>query len=281
MAARPSGRQVTNILLVVIVLLLIAFVLTLTVFRNDGSKRTALPTPSPTPSATSTGSAMSSPTPTRSASPSPLPPALTAQGAILRSAGADNDPRPLGASCEGSFHTATYEEVGCNKIAMAAGDIYWVVQRKDNGAGATQILVHIRYFVPAAGGWVIALKALETTGAWFDVDVLARNIGGTGKPNAIVAYSFSGSGTVLEYDVLSWPAGRTAPYIRFHRGGLNKGRFRTSSGKIEDWGANFDDGAPNCCPNFFNYTRIEFLAGEFRIASRQRVRTSSVPAGEL
>jgi len=182
-------------------------------------------------------------------------------------------------NCAGSFLEPGYEEVACDRITMGGGDIYWVVMRKFSESG-TGFLLHVRRFVPDAGAWVIALKAKKPAGSWSDLDVFGRDITGSGKLNVFVAARHTASGANLSYDVLSWPTPTSNLRVRFHRGLLNKGTFKALPSGIDEYGANFDDGAPNCCPNFYDHVRIEFVEGEFRIVKQKKIPTADVPEGE-
>jgi hypothetical protein len=131
------------------------------------------------------------------------------------------------------------------------------------------------------GSWSERLRAVEQVPGqtWTGVDVVAATLSPGGSTLIAMATS-QGTGVYLGYDLVRWPGSTGRPAVAAHRGDLSHGFFRvrrTPDGTVlDDYGADYDDGAPNCCPNRYDHARIAFRDGVFRYLVRERLPASAV-----
>jgi hypothetical protein len=131
------------------------------------------------------------------------------------------------------------------------------------------------------GSWLERLRAVEEVPGqtWTGADVVAATLSPGGSTLIAMATS-QGTGVYLGYDLVRWPSSVGRPTVAAHRGDLSHGFFRvrqTPDGTVlDDYGANYDDGAPNFCPNRYDHARIAFRDGVFRYLVRERLPASAV-----
>lgn len=159
--------------------------------------------------------------------------------------------------------------VECTRVEGSGGRFLVFVGRDGSGALEAQLLMRS----DGTGG--------DTAGAFepvarterFEADVEVRAISLVrqavgGEPVVVVDYDFGGSGSVHSFDVVAWDAGADAPSVVAFVGGTGRDRFRREGETVQFVSANYDDGAPTCCPN---QAEIRTLAregpGEWRLDS--------------
>ncbi len=131
------------------------------------------------------------------------------------------------------------------------------------------------------GSWSERLQAVEEAPGltWTGVDVVPARLS-AGATTLIAMATNQGTGVYLGYDLVRWPRSTGQPTVVAHRGDLAHGFFRvrqTPGGTVlDDYGANYDDGAPSCCPNRYDRSRIAFRAGVFRYLVREQVPASAI-----
>lgn len=242
----------------------------------------ATPTPSPSASSASpSASAIASPSP--SASPSANP---AVRGTALTASGAELTP-PAGPAVVAASRTASCNalvEAGwsgsCGTVETAGGRIHWVVQKRPVPDSATQAL-KVRLFVyrDSAGGWAPALEAVDAQGElWSDATVRHVDLTGDGKPEIVVGMRYHGSGSNLGLNVVEHRRGGT-PNVLAHPDILSHGAADVSTGRIDEYAAEYPNNEPNCCPPHFRHRVIRWDGTQYRAERVANVATP--PAGDF
>jgi hypothetical protein len=96
-----------------------------------------------------------------------------------------------------------------------------------------------------------------------------------GEPVVVVDYDFNGSGSVHSFDVVAWDEAAPQPRVVTFVGGSGQDRANQRDGALEFVSANYDDGAPTCCPNQADVRTLTRPGpGEWTVASE------TVPMGD-
>ena len=168
------------------------------------------------------------------------------------------------------------ERCGAARLAPSNRPTLWVAGRQaSTDALALEVWAH------AGDRWTLALTATEEpAGAWQELSVHTPVLTKDGQA-LLAAARRSGSGGLLSYDLVHAPDGQGRLEVVAHRGDLAHGAVQvitTSEGPaLEDYAADFSDGAPTCCPNRFTRTRIAYRAGAMRVLNQATVEPSQVP----
>jgi hypothetical protein len=117
-------------------------------------------------------------------------------------------------------------------------------------------------------GWADELVARDPDGSWDRIEVRTPRLAAGGA--TLVAEFFTGTGVdgpdVLSYDLVHALGGSQRGSLLgvvAHRD-LDRGRLVITDAILDDYSADFSDGAPLCCPRRYHHARIAFLAGAFR-----------------
>lgn len=156
--------------------------------------------------------------------------------------------------------------VGCVRVEGSGGTFLVLLGRRDDGAlqsrlyrattagGHEFVLVRRSPFF-APGGDVVAMTAAEAAAGR--------------EPVVVVDYDFDGSGAVHSFDVVAWDSSDVDPRVVAFVNGTGGDRLVRTNEELRFVGANYDDGAPTCCPNHADVRTVEHPApGQWAITTR-------------
>jgi hypothetical protein len=169
------------------------------------------------------------------------------------SAGAD-------ASCEAVVDTGwTVDDCG------AVANYVWVVARQGAvGDPGTGWQAYIAYFDSDQGQWVKLLGYADPSGeSVTSITGRTAPLSGAGE-DVIFAYRNSGTGDILSYDIVGTSSD---PTILAHRE-ISHGTATLDGPSILDTEAEYPNGEPNCCPAYFQLSRVTYHEddGQFYVA---------------
>jgi hypothetical protein len=218
--------------------------------------------------------------------PSPLPSqpggskVLSAAGSLLQAgSGSDVGPgRGNGPGCaiwvDPGWTLGDCNLVPVNGSANSSQAVAYVTQHK-SGPGGVQWRIFLMTTTNADAYWHTQYYYSDDLGGAFtNISVKAADTTGGGLPDLAVGFRHnktSGSGTVLDYDVLMRPTGTAPLQVVAHRQ-LADGSVVFGPG-ITDY-----DSAPG--PQFTKSV-IRFVGGAFKITGTSQVAQGAVPASQL
>jgi hypothetical protein len=246
--------------------------------RAGGPQATvALPSPSASPTAAVTPSVGGSPpvvTP-----PPGQEPAITPQGQILVEGSRPVVAAPSASACQGLISAGMLGE--CGEVAVAGGRVIWVVERSPTSTGATALRARVFTFVPDTGGWVEWLQAADPAGErWGDVNVLAADLTGDGVSELLFGFRGLDEGQTLDSDIVGYGQDGL-PVVLAHPESAVHGAVVVTGGQIQQYGAQYPNGEPVCCPPSYLRRTIAFEDGFFRVVASDTVTPNVVPASQL
>ena len=249
---------------------------------GGGDDGLAAPTPTATPAATGpTQPGLTGPIgPPEVVTPPPeQDPAIATTGQVLAEGARPVVAGAAGAPCQTLVSAGSIGE--CGEVAVAGGRVIWVVERAATTTGATSVSARVFAFVPSAGGWVEWLQASDPTGErWIDVNVLATDLTADAVPELLVGFRGVGDIQPLEYDIVGYdPSG--LPLVLAHPDPSARGAVVVAAGQLQDYGAEYPNGEPACCPPSYLHRTIVYDAGFFRVIASETVAPSVVPASQL
>jgi hypothetical protein len=205
---------------------------------------------------------------------------LTAAGSLLQAgSGSDAGPgRGNGPGCQiwvdPGWTLGDCNLVGVNGTANSSQMVAYVTQHK-TGPGGVQWRIFLMTTTDTDAYWHTKFYFSDDLGGGYtNITVKAVDTTGGGLPDLAVGFRHnktSGSGTVLDYDILM-RAGATAPLQVVAHRQIADGSVVFSPG-ITDF-----DSAPG--PQFTKSV-IRFSSGAFKVTSTSQVPQSSVPASQL
>jgi hypothetical protein len=232
---------------------------------DDASPATSHPSTSTTSSTTSTTVATSPTTP-----PPPGSVAADATGALLAA-----PPPPVTKST--AAPTADCHVLGdggwsvaaCATVTMAGGERAWLTEHRTVAGSATDAWrAYVLHWSQGKGAWLVDLRFEDDAAAQvLGVDVIADDLTGDAKPELVFGFHYTGSEDVLGYDVVAdgfGGAGDDAT-ARVHRE-LAHGAAMVGGGKITDYGAQYPNGEPNCCPAYVQESTVSYQGGAWYVA---------------
>lgn len=162
--------------------------------------------------------------------------------------------------------------LACSRVQGSGGHFLVLAGRHDDGALESRLYrsgsPDSTEFVPVARSEVFEFQ-VEV----FDLRLAEARVGG--EPVVIVDYDFDGSGSVHSFDVVAWDEGSDTPGVVAHVNGTGQDRFALDDPVLRFVGANYEDGAPTCCPNQVDVRTLERTEpGTFAL------RTETVPFSE-
>jgi hypothetical protein len=206
-------------------------------------------------------------------------PAITNQGQVLIEGERPVVPAPATTPCQGLVSAGTLGE--CGEVLVAGGRVLWVVERSTITTGATALRARVFTHVPDAGGWVEWLQAADPAGErWTDVNVLAADLTGDGVSELLVGFRGIGDGQALEYDIVGYGQDGL-PVVLAHPETPARGAVVVSAGQVQEYGAQYPNGEPACCPSAYLLRMIAYDAGFFRVVSSETVAPNVVPTSML
>jgi hypothetical protein len=161
------------------------------------------------------------------------------------------------ASCDDVVDTEwTVDDCG------AVANYAWVVSRHGAvGDPGTGWQAYIAYFDSDKGQWVKLLSYTDVAGdSVTSITGRSAPLSGAGE-DVIFAYRNSGTGDILSYDIVGTSSD---PTILAHRE-ISHGTATLDGDSILDTEAEYPNGEPNCCPAYFQLSRVQWRAstGEF------------------
>ncbi len=281
-----SGKAGKVVAAVVVILLLIGGGAGWWFFMGPGSKSTAAGTPLPSASGpvSPAPSHTKSPEPTATGSPgggagTGAGPAITASGTELLAG--DQSVIPFGpdAPCEDLVAGST--NGSCLQSEMAGGTAYVLISREPTAGCCESTKVDVVTYDATAGGWVVWLQAEDPDGSkWASVDAVNWDMMKDGKFVMIVAFHGQGSGSILSYNMVVFPAGGH-PTVGAHPDPSSHGAAHLEGHQIDEYRAEYPNGEPDCCPPYFLHRTIRYVNGAFRVTFTEQVDPSAVPASDL
>ena len=266
----------TRILLVIVALASIGTITAVVVSGGDDAPKTGPATSGPTTS-TTTSSTTPPPTPLAPPPAGPTPDAtpVDASGAVLSAPPppATKSSEPPAAECHALGDTSWSVE-DCAKVAMAGGERVWLTEHKPVPGSATEAWrAYVLHWSQANGGWVVDLLFEDDAAAQvFDVNVLASDLTGDGKPELVFGFHYTGTGSILGYDVVTDGPGASVA-TRVHRE-LSHGAALVADGKITDYDARYPNGEPNCCPAYTQRSTVSALGGTWYVTPEAQVESA-------
>jgi hypothetical protein len=240
----------TRIVVLVATLAAIATFTAIAVSRDEAREGR----PARSRAATTTTTTSTTPAPAPGTSSTTAPPNATpvdGGGAVLAAppAPVPKSSQPPQADCR-ALGDAGWTVHGCGQVAMAGGERVWLTERTAVPGSATEAWrAYVLHWSANDRAWIVDLRFEDDVAAQvFDVNVLASDLTGDGKAELVFGFRYTGTGSVLGYDVVGdGPDGRVA--IRVHRE-LSHGAALVTGGRIVDYGAQYPNGEPNCCPAY-------------------------------
>lgn len=263
------------------VLFALGFVVGFLLGRTQGTdadlaepKATPAAGPSATPAAATSGPAVvTTPTPGGEA------PAISNVGQILQEGSRPVLLTGATAVCTALIEPGTIGE--CGEVSVGGQRVIWLVQRGSTPTGAPTFTVRILTFVPEEGGWVEWLQAADPGGErWADVGVIESDLTGDGVPELVVGFRSLGEEATLAYDIVGYSQD-LLPEVLAHPDPTTKGVVVVSAGTIQEYGAQYPNGEPVCCPPTYLLRSIAYSDGFFRVSGSQTVVSTAVPPSQL
>jgi hypothetical protein len=240
---------------------------------SASASASASPSVSPTAAATGTGQPVV-------VTPQPgEPPAITNEGQILQSGDRPVVTGTAASTCLSLVEPGTIGE--CGDVPVAGGRVVWIVQRSPTTGGATAIQTRVLTFVPDSGGWVEWLQADDATGErWSDVNVLPADLTSDGVAELLVGFRGVDERQTLEYDIVGYDEAGL-PEVLAHPEPAARGAVVVSSGQVQEYGAQYPNDEPACCPPSYLLRTIAFEDAFFRVTATEAVAPNLIPASQL
>jgi hypothetical protein len=254
------------------------------VLTNGDGDESGSTSSSTTTSTTATSSTTTAPPPPSTTSPDdPPPPGSTpanAAGALLAAPPppVTQSTAPPDASCE-ALGDAGWTVKACGTAALDGGPRVWLVEHRAVPGIATEAWrALVLQWSQGRGAWLVDLQYKDDdAGLIFDINVLPSDLTGDGRPELVFGFHFTGSGSLLGYDVVTGtPAG--APAVAVHRE-LSHGAAQVSEGGITDYDARYPNNEPNCCPAYVQQSTVSEHGGAWFVTEVARVDAAG--AGNL
>jgi hypothetical protein len=206
-------------------------------------------------------------------------PAITNQGQVLLEGDRPVVAAPAGSPCMSLVSAGTIGQ--CGEVPVAGGRVVWVVESSATTTGATALRVRVFTYVPDAGGWVEWLQAADPSGErWSDANVLPADLTGDGVPELVVGFRGSDEFLTLEYDIVGYGQDGL-PTVLAHPDPPLRGALVVSAGEMQEYGAQYPNDEPACCPPAFLRRTIAYEDGFFRVVAADTVTPNVVPASQL
>jgi hypothetical protein len=239
---------------------------------GDEDEPSASPVTPASPTATATQPAvLTTPPPVEA-------PAISTEGRVLQD-GRTVIAAPSNAACTALLPPGTIGD--CNEVVVAGQRVVWVVEQATTPTGAAAFSVRISTFVPDEGGWVQWLEASDPAGErWSDVNVLAADLTSDGVAELLVGFRSLGEAQTLEYDIVGYSES-AVPEVVAHPEPATRGSVIVSAGTIQEYGAQYPNDEPLCCPPSYRRRTIAFEDSFFRVIGSETVVTTAVPPSQL
>src|ERR1700712_1532707 len=154
----------------------------------------------------------------------------------------------------GQLNSSGWTVTQCQSFTIGGGHQAYLVERHGSGATATWH-AFVMHFSFGNGTWLVDLRKVSTTpGELQNVHVESTDLTADGVPDLVVGERFSGSGNILDYDIVTGLGSN--PHVAAHRS-LSHGGIRVFPGQlIDDYQAEYPNGEPDCCPDFIQQTVV-------------------------
>jgi hypothetical protein len=162
---------------------------------------------------------------------------------------------------------------------MSDGARVWLVEHKPVATSATEAWrAFVLQWSQGKGAWLVDLEYRDDDASVvFDVNVLASDLTGDGRPELVFGYHFNGSGSILGYDVVT-SAATGGPTVAVHRE-LSHGSALVADGTITDYDARYPNNEPNCCPAYIQKSTVSEHGGSWYVSDGGHVAEAG--AGNL
>jgi hypothetical protein len=206
-------------------------------------------------------------------------PAITNEGQILQEGDRPVVTGTAASTCESLVEPGTIGE--CGDVPVAGGRVVWIVQRSPTTGGTTAIQTRVLTFVPDSGGWVEWLGAEDATGdRWSDVNVVAADLTSDGVAELLVGFRGLDELATLEYDIVGYDEAGL-PEVLAHPEPAARGSVVVTSGQVQEYGAQYPNDEPPCCPPSYVLRTIAFQDAFFRVTATEVVSPNLVPPSSL
>jgi hypothetical protein len=213
----------------------------------------AVPNLPPIPTALPSGLPTSIPTsvPTKAPAGEPQGDVVSAMGALLAPSNeaVQSDAGP-DAPCQNIIDSGWAQD-DCG----IAGSYLWFVERNGAvGEAGTGWQAFLASFDTARGAWVKVLKYADPSGESV-TSVTGRTAAlSSGDGDAVFAFRNQGTGDILSYDIVGTGGD---PVVLAHRE-ISHGEATLDGSSILDTEAEYPNGEPNCCPAYFQLSRVSW-----------------------
>jgi hypothetical protein len=125
------------------------------------------------------------------------------------------------------------------------------------------------------------LQAADRAGErWSDVNVLAADLTGDGVSELLFGFRGLDEGQTLDTDIVGYGQDGL-PVVLAHPESAVHGVVVVSGGQVQQYGAQYPNGEPVCCPPSYLRRTIAFEDGFFRVVASDTVTPNVVPASQL
>jgi hypothetical protein len=205
-------------------------------------------------------------------------PAISTEGQVLQRDRAVTA-APSNVACTALMSPGTLGD--CGEVVVAGQRVVWVVEQATTPTGAPAFATRISTFVPEEAGWVQWLEASDPAGErWSDVNVLATDLTSDGVAELLVGFRSVGEEQTLEYDIVGYSES-AVPEVLAHPDPATRGSVIVSAGTIQEYGAQYPNDEPLCCPPSYLRRTIGFEDSFFRVLGSETVVTTAVPQSQL
>jgi len=205
----------------------------------------------------------------------------TAQGTPLGFDGALLEPSSLPVETSAGAGAACDEIVDNEWVADDCGAVAnyaWVVSRHGEvGEPGTGWQAYLAWYDKDQGSWVKLLSYTDVAGdAVTSITGRSATLTGAGE-DVVFAYRSPGTGDILSYDIVGT---NSDPTILAHRE-ISHGTATLDGTAILDTEAAYPNGEPNCCPAYFQQSRVSYRDSDGQFVVTPTARLSEPPTGDF
>lgn len=167
-----------------------------------------------------------------------------------------------------------WSQVSCD----AAGSYYWFVERRGAvGEQGTGWQAFLATFDTSRGSWVKLLAYADPSGQQMTA-ISGRTASLSSKEgNVVFAFRNQGTGQILSYDILGVEGD---PTVLAHRD-VAHGEATLDGPTILDSEAEYPNGEPNCCPAYFQQSRVSWRDSDGQFVVTPVARDNDQPQGDF
>jgi hypothetical protein len=153
----------------------------------------------------------------------------------------------------------------CARVDMAGGTVIWVVEQQAVAGGCCDArIARVFRYSSSAAGWYPELEAKDLNGSlWDGASIKSLDLTGDGEPELLAGFRYLGSGFILSYDIVTFPLGGV-PRVAAHPTASDHGSVTATTGRLDEYSAQYPNGEPECCPAYFQHRLIRYDGTVFR-----------------